>query len=537
MDLDHMSLRLRLIKSPAGTRLDTNEFSLNSSGGTIGRANSNTCVLPDPEKYLSSCHCEIVNIEGNYYAIDRSTNGTFLNDSIEPIGRGNQSIIRQGDTLEIGDYRFQIEIQTNIGSSYFEVPPSEPDSLLNNASSFNDVDPFNSDPFAAFNKTPAESDTDNYWASASSFNGNKISSIENSYFDEIERDPFNLDSSSKETLINDLLGNRPNQSTQNIHQPVSDNLGLNQSFDFPEIGKQNLIPDDWDLGSDTNKEEPLLNRSQTILGSERSHILEASSAASHTSPISSKPSSRLSLAERLAAMERSQDEIKQSVSPSTDKMTPAPARKEKNSSLVDNSNFINALGIDKSRLSNDDIREIETLCGLLLREVIDGMLIMLRSRASIKNEFRMNVTTIQPVENNPLKFSVNVDDAIENIFLKKSKAYKPPVEAFREGFQEIADHQIAMIAGIRSGFNSMIDNFNPPTLEEKFSRNTKNYLLSGMNKGRYWNNFVDYSKYLHENLDISFQQLFGNEFVSAYEDQLRRLVNSREKDSVNENVS
>src|SRR5690606_10161954 len=92
--------------------------------------------------------------------------------------------------------------------------------------------------------------------------------------------------------------------------------------------------------------------------------------------------------------------------------------------------LIDALGLDASRLSEADKLEISRITGLLMREIVDGMLGVLRSRASIKNEFRMNVTTIQPIENNPLKFSVCVDDALENLFIKKSNAYKKPVEAF-----------------------------------------------------------------------------------------------------------
>src|SRR5690606_817868 len=133
---------------------------------------------------------------------------------------------------------------------------------------------------------------------------------------------------------------------------------------------------------------------------------------------------------------------------------------------LDTSRLIAALVLDTSRLSDERIGEIGEMTGELMREIVDGMMQVLRSRTSIKNEFRMNVTTIQPVENNPLKFSVSVDNALENIFIKKTNAYKQPVEAFQEGFQEIAEHQIAMIAGIRHGFERMMEHFNPLNLEK-----------------------------------------------------------------------
>lgn len=164
-----------------------------------------------------------------------------------------------------------------------------------------------------------------------------------------------------------------------------------------------------------------------------------------------------------------------------------------------------------------------------MREIVDGMMQILRSRTSIKNEFRMNVTTIQPVENNPLKFSVGVDDALENMFIKKSNAYKKPVEAFREGFQEIGEHQVAMIAGIRHGFERMMERFNPEILEKNFNKQGKGGVIPGMQKAKYWNNYNEYYKGFVDNMESSFQHLFGSDFVHAYENQLRKLAAVRKK--------
>ena len=142
----------------------------------------------------------------------------------------------------------------------------------------------------------------------------------------------------------------------------------------------------------------------------------------------------------------------------------------------------------------------------------------------------MNVTTIQPVENNPLKFSVSVDDALENMFLKKSNAYKKPVDAFKEGFQEIAEHQVAMIGGIRQGFERMMERFNPENLEKSFTKQGRGGVIPGMQKAKYWSSYTDYYAGFTDNMESSFQHLFGSDFVSAYEDQLRRLAAARKKD-------
>ena len=166
----------------------------------------------------------------------------------------------------------------------------------------------------------------------------------------------------------------------------------------------------------------------------------------------------------------------------------------------------------------------------MLREALTGLIQVLRSRASIKNEFRMNVTTIQPVENNPVKFSANADEALELMFPRRSRAYKPPVAAIQESFDSIADHQVAVIAGIRSAFRALLTEFDPQNLEERFEQAGKGGLF-GMTHAKRWRAFEAHYRDLTNNLERSFQELFGDEFVQAYEDQLRQLAALRKRKS------
>ena len=139
----------------------------------------------------------------------------------------------------------------------------------------------------------------------------------------------------------------------------------------------------------------------------------------------------------------------------------------------------------------------------------------------------MNVTTIQPVENNPLKFSANVDDALENMFIKQGNAYKKPVEAVREGFNGIAEHQVAILAGIRAAFKGVIERFDPVLLDARFAKQNKGGLIPGSQKAKNWDLYQEYYNELAGDIDNSFQYLFGDDFVQAYEDQLQKLTIAR----------
>ena len=133
----------------------------------------------------------------------------------------------------------------------------------------------------------------------------------------------------------------------------------------------------------------------------------------------------------------------------------------------------------------------------------------------------MDMTRVRSIENNPLKFSANVDDALHNLLVKRNRAYLPAVEAFEDAFADLRHHQIAMLAGMRVAFESMLAEFDPDRLQEEFDRQLSKSLVPA--KLRYWDLFREKRQEIVKDPEASFRQLFGEEFARAYEDQLTQL--------------
>jgi type VI secretion system FHA domain protein len=162
--------------------------------------------------------------------------------------------------------------------------------------------------------------------------------------------------------------------------------------------------------------------------------------------------------------------------------------------------------------------------GQILRVVVEGVMAVLQARQRIKEEFRMRATTFKPKENNPLKFSANVDDALHNLLVKRNEAYFEPVRAFEDAFDDVRNHQMAMLAGVRAAFESMLAEFDPDRLQEEFDRQPrKGALISMPAKLRYWEMYRERVHEIVKDADTSFRELFGDEFARAYEAQLERL--------------
>jgi type VI secretion system protein ImpI len=160
----------------------------------------------------------------------------------------------------------------------------------------------------------------------------------------------------------------------------------------------------------------------------------------------------------------------------------------------------------------------------IIKIVIDGVMDVLRARAEIKNTFRLPVTIIQRSENNPLKFAPTAEEAMQKIMAPSNTAFLSGTAAFQDAFDDIRCHQMAMLAGVRAGFDSLMAHFNPDRIEHEVDGG-KRSTFGG--KGKYWEKYQDNFEGLMKDPDECFRRLFGDEFARAYEEQLSRLKSAR----------
>ncbi len=125
-------LRLTVIDAPPDETPAGTTKVIGPAGGTIGRTHENTWTLTDEDSLLSRSHFAISFEDGAYSLVDTSTNGSFLNDAREPLGRGNKAPLQDGDTIRIGGYRIAVALES-IGSEPPPLAGSIPDFLLSPA--------------------------------------------------------------------------------------------------------------------------------------------------------------------------------------------------------------------------------------------------------------------------------------------------------------------------------------------------------------------------------------------------------------------
>jgi len=535
-----MPIVVTIIKAPETVNISESTKTFDEQGGTLGRGQNNAWVLDDPERFLSSCHCQISYENGQFYITDTSTNGTFFDGAVNPMGKGSKLPLNEGSVFVLGDYEFSVSINQPQSSA------ADPFALDSSAS----------DIFAS--PAPASDFTS---AGDSPFGGGHVSSSESIFSTSAEEtDPLaaldkaqggsvggSLSGSAGGSLgglPGDFSGGDPFKSA-----PASDPFGgpshsdqadpLNQQISWPnsvpESGFGGGIPDDWDnedlmssaaVAAPNPVPVPAAVPAQPPAQPVAAPPIipkPAQQAPQQSAPVqpAAAPQNTGAMLAQQQANEKIQSELeilKQQIS--------AQQRGVKTDVSVDTS-LIEAMGLNNKNLVDAEISQMNQVVGEVVREMVSGLMQVLGSRSSIKNEFRMNVTTIQPVENNPLKFSANVDDALENMFIKQGNAYKKPVEAVKESFEGIAEHQVAILAGIRAAFKGVIERFDPKLLEQRFAKHKTSGIIPGSQKAKNWELYLEYYDELAGDIDNSFQFLFGDEFVQAYEEQLQQLTIAR----------
>lgn len=186
--------------------------------------------------------------------------------------------------------------------------------------------------------------------------------------------------------------------------------------------------------------------------------------------------------------------------------------------------FLEGLGIADPGLPAQLTPELMHRIGELLREATQGTIELLLARALVKRELRAEVTTIVSHDNNPLKFSPNVDVALTHLLAPRGQGFLTPVDAMRDAYGDLRAHQFGFMAGMRAALAGVLQRFDPATLEKRLSEpSVLDNLLPMNRRARLWGLYTELYRDIASEAEDDFQVLFGRAFLRAYEEQVRRM--------------
>jgi FHA domain-containing protein len=103
-------IKLTVISFNGAPSADGLTSTFDELGGTIGRADTNQFVLPDPERTISRVHAQVAFRNGKFVIVNRGSNPISVNG--RPVGSGGEAPIHAADQIEIGGYLLEVRQET-----------------------------------------------------------------------------------------------------------------------------------------------------------------------------------------------------------------------------------------------------------------------------------------------------------------------------------------------------------------------------------------------------------------------------------------
>ena len=453
-----MALRLQIISRHRQGLGERGAMEFGHNGGTIGRSLESDWVLPDGQRYLSSRHASIDFRSGSYYVVDTSTNGVYVNDAEQPVGRGNPQRLFTGDRLRIGEYEMSVEI-------------SDEDDTRETLANTNHVDPV-----SRAQRVPPPDPT-----RADMIAPHEITAVGIEMLIDEDAEIRTIQSVNKANIANLRLEEdvAPAKPKAEAPKPKA------EPSPQPPAAKR---PDPVPVASAPKRPEP-----------------PPVSAAARVVPRPPAPPTTPKPHINVAAGAKPASASAPPPPPLAPPSTPASLDA-----------FFRGAGLPAQRLDDKQADQVLHRLGQLMREIVLGVTENLHLRAEQKNVLRVPTTTIQPQNNNPLKFAASVEDALNNLLFRESPEYLSAVEAIRDTFGDIRQHQQHLLAAMRTAVVDYVGRLDPEELEHKIG-NGRTGLLNAANKLKYWDLFKDLYEVVSAHQPGQFPHQFLEELARAYE--------------------
>jgi type VI secretion system protein ImpI len=129
--------------------------------------------------------------------------------------------------------------------------------------------------------------------------------------------------------------------------------------------------------------------------------------------------------------------------------------------------------------------------GALMRVVAVELKQLLAARAESKRIARSaSQTMIQAQDNNPLKFSPTVDDAMRLILGRPTSGYLTARKAFEESFRDLKAHQIKTYSAMQHALRLLVEDLDPQAVTESMPAERGLEALIGSRKAKLWDAYV-----------------------------------------------
>ena len=175
-------------------------------------------------------------------------------------------------------------------------------------------------------------------------------------------------------------------------------------------------------------------------------------------------------------------------------------------------------GLPQDAFAGRDPDELAEQFGRLLMLATDNMKQLLEARQQAKRLARSpNQTTVQAVDNNPLKFSPTPEDALRIMFGARGRSYLDAEGSFVQAFNDLKKHQIKTYSAMQRAVTLLMKDVEPAAIESVSPSDRGLASMVGSRKARLWDIYVSRWQALAERHDNGMLETFMDHFARCYE--------------------
>lgn len=500
-----MSCTLTIENVSSLTSGDPVVMALNEHGLSIGRAAHADWTLPDSRNFISSLHCDIDFLDGQYVLTDRSTNGTFVNGASQRLTAPH--VLREGDLIRIGSYEVRVTLgggaggfgagggqgagQAGGGLDWLAVAggASAPiDARQFGREAAKPLFQSNNDPLmAGFAPPPPVAPPANPFGVGPGT---------------AAADPFGLTGSA--AARPDPFGIAPGAAPPPMPAappPAADPFGLAAAAPAPAPASASVpAVNPFGLGS-SSAPDPF-------------GVAAPAPAAAPAAPVDN-PWAKLHAFDSI------------DFGAATTATAPAaPAEASAALPAGDGgaayAQFLAGAGLKPRDLEGVPAGQVLEAAGRLLRQATDGLIRLLDARTRVRHQFGVGaqVTRFQAQGNNPLKWTRVPEQALRQLVGEPDRGFLGGPQAVQGAFEDLQAHEVAMLAAMQEALAATVQRFSPEAIKARAQG--RGGILPGAKEAALWRAFETEYRALAAESDAAYLDLFARHFRTAYERNVKK---------------
>jgi len=175
-------------------------------------------------------------------------------------------------------------------------------------------------------------------------------------------------------------------------------------------------------------------------------------------------------------------------------------------------------GIAEDKLAQKSSQQLAEELGVLMRLITENVRQLLKARLQAKGIARSaNQTTIQALDNNPLKFAATTRDALELMFGPPTKSYLDAQRAFEQGFNDLKTHQMRTFTAMQQALTMLVNDLDPKVIENSVEPDSVITKLVTSRKAKLWDAYLSRWQSKTSRFDGGLLDAFMEYFAQCYD--------------------